>query len=77
MVAFYPLTVTNIERTTVDSVVLTLQPPAHEEETFRFIQGQYLTFRRRFEGEELRRSYSICAGITDPELRVGVRRVEG
>lgn len=77
MARFHPLTVTDIRRDTRDSVVLTLAPPDGAGEEFRFIQGQYLTFRRRFDGEEMRRSYSICAGVDDGHLRVGIKRVEG
>lgn len=72
---FYPLTVTNIEKTIRDAVVVTLQPPDGVE--FAFTQGQYLTFRRLFEDQELRRSYSICAGRDDGVLQVGIKRVDG
>lgn len=75
MSRFHPLTVTEVSRDTRDSVVVTLKP--EDDETFRFTQGQYLTFRRDFEGQELRRSYSICAGLDDGALRVGIKRVEG
>ncbi|MBC7603461.1 MAG: phenylacetate-CoA oxygenase/reductase subunit PaaK, partial [Ramlibacter sp.] len=44
---------------------------------FGFTQGQYLTLRKEIAGEDLRRSYSICAGVDDGELRVGVRKVKG
>ncbi|NWG71058.1 MAG: phenylacetate-CoA oxygenase/reductase subunit PaaK [Parvularculaceae bacterium] len=77
MARFHPLTVTDIRRDTRDAVVLTLEPPADARDAFRFIQGQYLTFRRVFDGEELRRSYSICAGRGEGVLRVGIKRVEG
>lgn len=77
MARFYPLTVTGLRRDTRDSVVVTLAPPADARDAFRFVQGQYLTFRRIFDGEEVRRSYSICAGIDDAILRVGVKRVDG
>lgn len=77
MAQFHPLTVTDIRRDTRDAVVVTLAPPADAADAFRFIQGQYLTFRRRFDGEEVRRSYSICAGVDDGILRVGVKRVDG
>lgn len=75
MARFFPLTVTDVKRDTRDSVVLTLAPPPGED--FSFIQGQYLTFRRVFDGEEMRRSYSICAGVDDGILRVGVKKVDG
>lgn len=75
MSRFHPLTVTDIRRDTRDAVVVTLQPAADTD--FAFTQGQYLTFRRDFDGEELRRSYSICAGLDDGALRVGIKRVDG
>lgn len=77
MAQFYPLHVTDIRRDTRDSVVLTLEPPAESADDFKFIQGQYLTFRHKFDGEELRRSYSICAGRNDGVLRVGIKKVDG
>lgn len=75
MVEFHKLTVTDIQKTIRDAVVLTLQPD--EKEKFEFVQGQYLTFRQEFDGEELRRSYSICAGKHDDVLQVGIKRVDG
>jgi ring-1,2-phenylacetyl-CoA epoxidase subunit PaaE len=75
MARFQPLTVTGVHKTIRDAVVLTLAAP--EGSDFDFIQGQYLTFRRDFDGEELRRSYSICAGLDDGALQVGIKRVEG
>ncbi len=77
MSRFHPLTVTDIRRDTRDSVVVTLAARAEDRESFRFVQGQYLTFRRVFDGEELRRSYSICAGRREGVLRVGIKKVDG
>lgn len=77
MARFHPLTVTEVRRETRDAVVVTLAPRDEDRALFDFTQGQYLTFRREFDGEELRRSYSICAGKDDGVLRVGIKRVEG
>ncbi len=77
MARFHPLTVTDVRRETRDAVVLTLAPEGADDDAFRFTQGQYLTFRREFDGEELRRSYSICAGLDEGCLKVGIKRVEG
>jgi len=74
---FHTLTVTDVHKTTRDAVVLTLTPEENETENFDFIQGQYLTFRRDFDGQELRRSYSICAGKDDGLLQVGIKLVDG
>ncbi len=75
MARFHPLTVTDVHKTIRDAVVVSLAVP--EGADFDFVQGQYLTFRREFDGEELRRSYSICAGLDDGILEVGIKRVEG
>ena len=75
MARFQPLTVTEVRKTIRDAVVVTLRP--EDPDAFRFVPGQYLTFRREFDGEELRRSYSICAGLDDGVLQVGIKRVEG
>ncbi len=58
-------------------MVVTLAPADADAQAFAFTQGQYLTFRKSFDGEEVRRSYSICSGIDDGEIRIGVKRVDG
>ena len=75
MAQFHDLTVTDIHRTIKDAVVLTLEPDNWA--AFDFTQGQYLTFRQDFDGEELRRSYSICAGKGEGKLQVGIKLVDG
>ncbi len=77
MPRFHPLTVTDIQRETRDAVAVTLAPQPQDAGAFAFVQGQYLTFRRDFDGVELRRSYSVCAGLDEGLLRVGVKRVDG
>jgi ring-1,2-phenylacetyl-CoA epoxidase subunit PaaE len=77
MSRFHPLEVADVRRETRDAVVVTLKPRAQDEGRFKFIQGQYLTFRRDFDGVELRRSYSICAGAHEGMLRVAIKRVDG
>ena len=75
MSQFHPVTVTDIHHTIRDAVVLTLEP--ENAEAFAFTQGQYLTFKQDFDGTELRRNYSICAGLDDGKLQVGIKRVDG
>ena len=73
---FHPLTVASIEADTTEAVVVSFDVPAELRETFRFTQGQYLTLRTTIDGADLRRSYSICSGVDDEHLRVGVRKVK-
>ncbi|MGW8888472.1 2Fe-2S iron-sulfur cluster-binding protein [Streptomyces sp. NPDC055749] len=78
---FHPLRVSAIERITADAVAVTFAVPPELRETFRHLPGQHLNVRYALEGEEIRRSYSICAPATeapaDPALRVGIRMVDG
>jgi ring-1,2-phenylacetyl-CoA epoxidase subunit PaaE len=74
MARFHELTVTDVKKTIRDAVVVSLTPTSGD---FDFTQGQYLTFRRKFGDQELRRSYSICSGKNDGVLKVGIKRVDG
>ncbi|HSB22587.1 MAG TPA: FAD-binding oxidoreductase, partial [Burkholderiaceae bacterium] len=74
---FHPLRVRRIEPDTAEAVIVTFEVPDALRDVFGFTQGQYLTLRREVDGQDLRRSYSICAGVDDGELRVGVRKVNG
>src|SRR4051812_16050810 len=83
MSRFHTLPVAEIERLTDDSVALTLAVPPKLREEFRYAPGQHLALRRRADGAEIRRTYSICAPAPTPDgegprtLRVGVRLVDG
>ncbi|MEM6743751.1 MAG: 1,2-phenylacetyl-CoA epoxidase subunit PaaE [Pseudomonadota bacterium] len=73
MRVFRELTVAEVRRETPDAVSIAFDQPAEGDWAFR--PGQYLTLRRKAEGAELRRSYSICSAPGEP-LRVGIKRVE-
>ena len=74
---FHPLKVRSITPDTAEAVVVAFEVPQALQPVFGFTQGQYLTLRKEIDGQDLRRSYSICAGVDDGELRVGVRKVRG
>ncbi|OON66035.1 1,2-phenylacetyl-CoA epoxidase subunit PaaE [Hymenobacter sp. CRA2] len=75
MSRFHKVKVKSIVRETPDCVSVALDVPAELQDTFRFTQGQYLTFRRELNGEEVRRSYSICSSPLDNEWRVAIKQV--
>lgn len=77
MSRFWPLTVTEVRRETRDAVVLSLAPAPEQRERFRYSPGQYLTLRAMIDGEEIRRSYSICAAVQENALRIAIKRVAG
>ncbi|MFF3153508.1 2Fe-2S iron-sulfur cluster-binding protein [Streptomyces sp. NPDC057910] len=78
---FHPLRVSEVERLTDDAVAVTFAVPPELREAYRHIPGQHLALRRGVRGEEIRRTYSICAPAVEapgePVLRVGIRLVEG
>jgi ring-1,2-phenylacetyl-CoA epoxidase subunit PaaE len=74
---FHPLRVRAVHPDTSEAVIVSFDVPEELRPVFGFTQGQYLTLRREIDGQDLRRSYSICAGVDDGELRVGVRKVAG
>lgn len=74
---FHELTVKEVRKETPDCVSVVVDVPEELADMYRFTPGQYLTFRRGTGEEEIRRSYSICAGPNDHELRVAIKKVTG
>lgn len=74
---FHPLRVAEIEQLTPDAVAITFDVPDDLREAFRYTPGQHLTLRTTIDGEEVRRSYSICSPPSAGSLRVAVKRLEG
>lgn len=77
MARFHTLTVSSVHRETSDSIVIGFIIPPELRDDYRFIHGQYLTLKVPVNGEEVRRSYSICSSPLDPgEVKIAVKRVE-
>ena len=74
---FYPLMVSDVRKETKDCVSVAFDIPSDAGEYFNFTPGQYITFKYMHEGEELRRSYSICSAPYEGELRVAIKKVDG
>lgn len=74
---FHSLRVAEVKKETSDCVSIKFDIPSENADMFKFTQGQYLTIKVELSGEEVRRSYSICSGVNDGELRVAVKEVEG
>jgi ring-1,2-phenylacetyl-CoA epoxidase subunit PaaE len=72
---FHTLTVTDVNEETSDCCSIAFEVPVDLEEQFKFVQGQYLTLKAQINGEEVRRSYSICTSPNEQELRVAIKRV--
>src|ERR1700759_1408403 len=74
---FHRLAVNDLRRESPDAVSLTFAIPQDLQGDYSFNPGQYLTLRTTMDGEEIRRSYSICSGPDDGELRIAVKKVDG
>jgi hypothetical protein len=77
MSKFHSLTIKEVRTETRDAVSIAFDIPQHLQDSFHFTQGQHLVMRTHLDGEEVRRSYSICTGVNDGELRVAIKRVAG
>ncbi|MDX1652141.1 MAG: 2Fe-2S iron-sulfur cluster-binding protein [Brumimicrobium sp.] len=73
---FELLKIASIDRLTQDSVKVTFDVPEELESAYSFIPGQYINLIIELNGNEYRRSYSICSGV-DEKLAIGVKTVEG
>ena len=77
MSKFYPLTVAKVKHETRDAIAVTFDVPDELKDAFAYKQGQHLTLRAMIDGEDVRRSYSICSAVQDKALRVAIKRCAG
>lgn len=73
---FHSLTIKEIRKETDDCVSVLFDVPDNLKKDFQFRQGQSLTMRMQIKGEEVRRTYSICASPLDNEWRVAIKKVD-
>lgn len=76
MSKFVLATIVDVRKETSDAVSFSISLPEEHRNDFSYVQGQYLTFRALIDGEDIRRSYSICSSPLENELRVAVKKVE-
>jgi ring-1,2-phenylacetyl-CoA epoxidase subunit PaaE len=76
-VEFHPLRVLEVSPLTDESVTVTFDVPEELARTFEYLPGSHVTMRARIDGEDVRRSYSICSNANEGKLRVGVKRLPG
>lgn len=76
-VHFHPLTIRTIKKETDDCVSVTFDVPEILQPHFLFKEGQNITIRKEINGEELRRSYSLCTAPHEGLLKVAIKKVDG
>jgi len=77
MPKFHPLRVKEVRRETAGCVSVAFEVPPELAEEYAFVHGQNLTLKTTIEGEEMRRSYSICTSPKDGDLRVAIKKIPG
>jgi ring-1,2-phenylacetyl-CoA epoxidase subunit PaaE len=73
--SFHTVKVKEIKRLTPSSVQISFDIPSEEKSTFSFKPGQYINLKTTLNGEEIRRSYSICSGEQE-DLAVGIKQID-
>ena len=74
---FHSIKVKAVKKETTECVSVELDIPENLKESFKFKQGQSLTLRTSINGEEVRRTYSLCSSPLDNCWQVAIKKVEG
>jgi ring-1,2-phenylacetyl-CoA epoxidase subunit PaaE len=77
MAQFYDLHVKDIYKETSDCSVVTFDVPEDLYSDFDFQQGQHLTLKATIDGQEARRSYSLCSSPVEKAWKVAVKQIPG
>lgn len=73
---FHSLTVADVRKETPECISVVFEIPESLKETYGFVQGQNITLKQMINGEELRRSYSICSSPRENELRIAIKKMD-
>lgn len=72
--SFNSLTVSEVRKLTADSVEVTFAIPEELQDDYDYLPGQYVALRATLDGQEVRRSYSICTEPVPGEIRVAIKK---
>jgi len=75
MAKFHSIRVADIYKETKDCTVISFEIPNDLKSEFQFKQGQHLTLRTMIDGNEVRRSYSLCSSPIENKWNVAVKKI--
>lgn len=75
MAKFHTLTVKEVYKETKDCTVIEFDVPDNLKEDFKYEQGQHLTLKKDINGEDVRRSYSLCSSPIENKWKVAVKQI--
>lgn len=73
---FHTLKIAEVNRETEDTVSIAFEIPRELITEYKYESGQYLTLKALIDGEDVRRSYSLCSAPHEGEWRVAIKQVE-
>ncbi|MFC6146895.1 1,2-phenylacetyl-CoA epoxidase subunit PaaE [Corynebacterium nasicanis] len=71
---FNPLEVSEVRRLTDNAVEVSFEVPEELRDDYDYVPGQYVALRADIDGQEVRRSYSICDIPRPGTIRVAIKR---
>lgn len=71
---FHILEISDVRPLTDDSIEVSFTIPEELHDSYAYEPGQYIAVRTALEGEDVRRSYSICQAPVPGELKVAIKR---
>jgi ring-1,2-phenylacetyl-CoA epoxidase subunit PaaE len=75
--SFHSLRIAEVIEETADAKSIRFELPEELAQEFSFKPGQHLTLKADIEGEDIRRTYSLCVAPQEGELKVTVKRIAG
>ncbi|HLP65575.1 1,2-phenylacetyl-CoA epoxidase subunit PaaE [Flavobacterium sp.] len=75
MAKFHSIKVADIYKETKDCAVISFDIPTELQSEFNYKQGQHLTLRTHINGNEVRRSYSLCSSPVENKWQVAVKKI--
>ncbi len=77
MAKFHSIKVADIYKETKDCSVISFDISDNLKEEFKYKQGQHLTLKSIIDGNEVRRSYSLCSSPIENKWKVAVKKING
>ncbi len=77
MAKFHPIKVKDVYKETKDCSVISFDIPHEIKQDFNYSHGQHLTLRAFIDGQEVRRSYSLCSSPVEDQWKVAVKKING
>jgi ring-1,2-phenylacetyl-CoA epoxidase subunit PaaE len=75
MAKFHSIKVADVYKETKDCTVISFEIPNDLKSEYQFKQGQHLTLRIIIDGNEVRRSYSLCSSPIENKWNVAVKKI--